>query len=69
MTKKTLPASGQSAVARYATNGATFAGSNLSNPSSSASASRAASRSAWPGMVAVSRVRAAGQMALTRTPY
>ena len=57
------PVNGQSAVARYATNGDTLAGSHTSKPSSGAFTT-----SDKPGVASVRRVRAAGAIAFERTP-
>jgi hypothetical protein len=61
----TRPVWGQSAAARYATSGDTFAGWNVSNWAGS---SGARTMSAMPATSSVMRVRATGTIALTRTP-
>jgi hypothetical protein len=64
-TKNTRPWIGQSAVARYATNGDTFAGSIGSKPVSGV----VAIASVMPGVASVSLVLAAGAIAFAFTPY
>ena len=60
-TMKHSPVIGQSAVARYATNGDTFAGSQTSKPSAGA-----CTCSDSPGVASVRRVRAPGAIAALR---
>ena len=65
-TAYTLPVSLQSAAASRATSGEMLDGANASNSPSGTSAAKIAP---MPGVASVSRVRAIGAIALTRTPY